>query len=210
MDINNLVRRLDNSRTVDMALPDAGRYFVALDLPRSAVDLLGAAQEGLRESLAAGARVKWVRPENLHLTLKFLGDRVTCKTAEAVIEALRGAAAGLSAFEVEVVGLSAFPSSRKARVLWAGVSDPEDRLSELHEAVEDALNPLGFDSSDFHAHITLGRVRDRKARPDLTGLLDPMSEKRFGGVDVRGVTLYRSILTPQGPQYEDIAECALR
>ena len=186
-----------------MALPETGRYFVALDLGPQVLGALGRAQGELRGS--GGPPIRWTRPEAMHLTLKFLGGSVPRSAAEGAVAAMGPALAGSSPFELGVRGLGAFPSPERARVLWAGVEDPSGALSALQSSIESGTAGLGPPTGEFHAHVTLGRLRDRRGRADLSGLIEPMAERSFGGVDVREAVLYRSELTPRGPRYEAVA-----
>lgn len=186
------------------------RCFVALDLATDVVNELRAVQEELRGQLGELARLKWVSPAAMHLTLKFLGDRVDVGVAPALQEALRKAARKRPTFELQVRGVGAFPTADAARVLWAGLQAPAD-LSELRETVEERFEEIGFRRAlrEFSAHVTLGRVRDRDSTPDLSKTLAPLQARRFGGAPVDSVVLYRSTLTPKGPRYEALARAEL-
>ena len=186
-----------------MALPETGRYFVALDLGPRVLAALSQAQEEMRAADAPD--IRWASPGSMHLTLKFLGGSVPRSEAEGAVAALGPALAGSSPFEIEVRGLGAFPSARRARVLWAGVGDPSGTLSELQSSIESEMAGLGPPAMEFHAHVTLGRLRDRRGRADLSGLIEPMAGRRFGSVGVREAALYRSKLGPQGPMYEAVS-----
>jgi 2'-5' RNA ligase len=186
-----------------MALPETGRYFVALDLGPQVLGALGEAQGELRES--GGPPMRWTRPEAMHLTLKFLGGSVPRSMAEGAVAAMGPALANSGPFELEVRGLGAFPSPKRARVLWAGIEDSGGALSALQSSIESEMAGLGPPTGEFHAHVTLGRLRDRRGRADLSGLIEPMAERSFGSVNVHEVVLYHSTLTPQGPRYEDVA-----
>ena len=184
-------------------MQETGRYFVAIDPGPGVLGALGEAQEELRES--GGPPIRWTRPEAMHLTLKFLGGNVARSAAEGAVAAMGPALAGSAPFELEVRGLGAFPSPKRARVLWAGAEDPSGALSALQSSIESETAGLGPPTREFHAHVTLGRLRDRRGRADLWGLIEPMAERSFGTVDVREAVLYRSELTPQGPRYEAVA-----
>ncbi len=186
-----------------MGLPDTGRYFIALDLGQKVLSALWQAQEEMR--VADAPDIRWTGPESMHLTLKFLGGSVARSAAEGAVAALGPALAGSSPFGIAVRGLGAFPSPKRARVLWAGVEDPSGSLSALQSSIESETAGLAPPVREFHAHVTLGRLRDRRGRADLSGLIEPMAERSFGGVDVREAVLYRSELTPQGPRYEAVA-----
>jgi 2'-5' RNA ligase len=188
-------------------LQETGRYFVAIDLGPGVLGALGEAQEGLRES--GGPPIRWTRPESMHLTLKFLGGSVARSAVEGAVAALGPALAGSGPFGIAVRGLGAFPSPKQARVLWAGVEDPSGGLSALQSSVESKTAGLGPPAGDFHAHITLGRLKGRGRGADLSGPIEAMADRRFGPVDVHEAVLYRSELGPQGPRYEAAARLPL-
>ena len=187
-----------------MALPETGRYFLAIDLGPEVLDSLGETQEDLRGF--DGPPIRWTPPEAMHLTLKFLGGSVPRSVAEEAVAALGPALAGSSPFEIGVRGLGAFPYQKSARVLWAGIEDPSGALSALQSSIESGLAGLGPPARDFHAHVTLGRLRDRRGRADLSRLIEATADRPFGSVDVREAVLYRSELSPQGPRYEAVAK----
>ena len=177
------------------------RCFVALDLAGEVVDSLRAAQGELRQALGGDPRVKWVSPAAMHLTLKFIGDRVDLGVTPAVTEALQKATRRVPAFHLQVRGVGAFPKPDAARVLWAGLRAPGD-LDELWGCIEDRLEDVGFkrQARGLSPHVTLGRVRDHKATPDLSTTLQPLADRDFGPSPVHSVVLYRSTLTQQGPR----------
>ena len=188
-----------------MGLPETGRYFLAIDLSPEVLDALGEAQERLRS--AGGPAIRWTRPEaTMHLTLKFLGGSVPRIAIEGAVAAMGPALAGSSPFELEVRGLGAFPSNQRARVLCAGVEDPSGGLSALQSSIESEMAGLGPSTKEFHAHVTLGRLKERGRRADLTSLIAPLAERSFGEFEVRETILYRSTLTPEGPRYEVVTK----
>lgn len=148
--------------------------------------------------------MRWIKPENVHLTLKFLGD-----VREEALENLRAvvgeACAGHSSFDVGLAGLGAFPSARRARILWVGVDEGSEALISLAADVDGALAPLGFERENrpYTPHLTLGRVRDRPAALDLP---DP----RKLGFQVRHVELVKSTLTERGAIYQTVEAFALK
>ncbi len=190
-----------------MGIPDTGRYFIALDLGQKVLSALWQAQEEMR--VADAPDIRWTGPESMHLTLKFLGGSVARSAAEGAMAALGPALAGSSPFEIAVCGLGAFPSPERARVLWAGVEDPSGSLYALQSAVESQTTGLGPPARDFHAHVTLGRLKERGRGADLSGPIEAMADRRFGSADVREAVLYRSELGPQGPRYEAVARVPL-
>jgi 2'-5' RNA ligase len=154
--------------------------------------------------------VSWVAPENFHVTVKFLGH-VDDARVQRVIEALHTAARGHAPFDLEVRGLGAFPSTTRARVLWAGLTCGTAALGTLAASVEDALAPLGFAREDrpFSPHITLARVREPRRAPELAEALSVASGRRFGRVAVPEIALMRSDLSPRGARYTTLASISL-
>lgn len=178
------------------------RLFAALWLPEP---LAEAARRRL-ERLRAGARgVRWVRPEQLHLTLKFLGETPGDRRP-AVEGALAGAAAAGRPIDLRLTSGGVFPSGGPPRVLWLG-AEPAGELAALAGAVDEALAPLGFppESRPFRPHLTLGRA-EPGAVFDRAILAREMAEPPA----VAGsLALVRSVLGPGGPQYTTIAEWPL-
>lgn len=178
------------------------RLFIAVSLPEAMKGLLSDLQASWKKK-AEG--VRWVRPEGLHLTLKFLGDVPSCKV-EAIGKVMEEVARSFPPFEVEVRGAGAFPNLRRPRVLWVGVSDPEGRLKGLFKALEKGLRKLGFpeEERDFHPHLTLGRV---KAGGDFSFLQG--EEVHVGVLPVREVVLFKSELRPEGALYHALFSAPL-
>lgn len=177
-------------------LPDAVRAALAAEIDR----------------LATRARdVAWVAPENLHLTLKFLGG-VEPDRLEQVAAALGAAAAAAGPFELALRGLGAFPSPDRPRVVWAGVHAGGPAVAALAARVEDALGPLDFprEARAFSAHVTLGRIREPRRRAALGAALAAGAEKDFGRFRVGQMALMRSDLSPRGTRYTALASWPLR
>lgn len=175
------------------------RTFVALDLPVNVQKELAAFCAPLQRLDVA---VSWIRPDRIHLTLKFLGN-VEESTVEAIGEALRGAVETVRPFQLRSGGCGAFPSMREMRVIWVGVHGDLEPLTDLHRRVEGALERLGFarENRPFRAHLTLGRVKGRRGLKVLQEAL--IARQAYQGVifDVSEVVLYKSELKPEGAQY---------
>ncbi len=183
---------------------------MAVLLPEDVRASLAGAAARLR---AAAPDVAWVAPENLHVTLKFLGQ-VDEAHLHALAAALAAAARGGPAFEARVVGLGAFPSVGRPRVLWAGVRDGAEALAALAARVEAACVGLGFapETRPFAAHVTLGRVRSLRCprrAPRLADLLDAAAGEELGRLRVERVALMESRLSPHGARYLERASAPL-
>lgn len=181
------------------------RLFVAVLVADDLRPPLAAAQERLR---ASGAAVKWVAPANFHFTLKFLGE-VPDRRVQDIEAALAKIPPGLGASALTLRGLGAFPSPRRPRVLWAGVTAGAEPLQALAVGVEQALAALGFarEARPFSAHLTIGRVE--RPTPDLTARLEREQATAFGTMPVTAFCLMRSVLHPSGPEYTVVTQYAL-
>jgi 2'-5' RNA ligase len=182
-----------------------GRAFVAVVPPAPVLDAIA------RVVAAAGSPPpgwRWTPREQWHLTLQFLG-RVD--DAEAVVAAIQRAARSLPAFDARLGGGGAFPSARRAGVVWAGVSGGSDAFTELAARVAVALEPLGYEPEPgrFHPHLTVARARGRERR-DGRVLVEALGAATLGerfGVDE--VVLFESRTRPEGAQYVVRARCPL-
>jgi 2'-5' RNA ligase len=181
------------------------RLFIAVNLPDDLRGKLVSVQEQLpRHGL------KLVEPENLHLTLKFLGE-VSEDAVSEVGCAMTEAVADQASFEVEVAGLGAFPDLRRPRVVWAGVTRGRQDVVSLQTRLEDALQSLGFQrEKDFHPHVTLARVKLPAAARTIAEVVRGAKSAVFGSFAVREVDLMKSTLTLKGPVYEKVLSARLR
>jgi 2'-5' RNA ligase len=154
--------------------------------------------------LPSDDRVRWIRPENVHLTLKFLGD-VQGLLLDSLSAALREICASHAPFDATLAELGAFPSARRAQILWAGVGAGSDRLRSLAGEIDATLAPLGFEREKrpYVPHLTLGRVRGRPTNFELT------SGKEDLGFWIQHVELMESTLTTEGAIYRTVESFAL-
>jgi 2'-5' RNA ligase len=184
---------------------------VAVPVDPRLAPALAAVLHNVQRALPAGA-VKWVRPENLHLTLHFLGE-VPAARLETVREPLGAACAGTPSMTAQVAGLGCFPDPRRARVLWLGVHEPTGRLAALQGRIAAALASFGPAAAParFHPHLTLGRVKDLPPaqRRELAARLQTCRVERVGDWLMDRVALVRSELRPDGPRYTELAAIPL-
>lgn len=202
-------RRPASRTSRSTSVPDGVRLFLALNLPPDVRAALHAAAEPLRAAAPRG--VGWVRPDGLHLTLKFLGD-VERAGAEALVAALAPAVARHLAPTLEVRGVGAFPNPARPRVVWAGV-EAAPRLELLQHEVEAICATLGYEVEGraFRPHITLGRVRDDAPREVLAALAAAVPATSVSArVAVDTVDLMESTLLPGGARHEAVARLPLR
>ena len=183
------------------------RCFVAVNLPGEIREEVGKFTASLKEITGA---VRWTRPENIHLTLKFLGN-VDQDTLQELCAALDGALAGHLSFSLTVKGAGVFPPRGRPRVVWVGLAGETAALAALQSAVESALEPLGFprEKRPFTPHLTVGRVRDPRRSGSLGSAIAANREREWGQCVVDRVHLMRSELFPTGPRYSILREVRL-
>ncbi len=184
------------------------RTFVAVDISS---ELRAACQALLAEVRELPGQVRWVRPESLHITLKFLGN-IPAEQIPAIEQALSAAVNQLPVFTLQSNTLGGFPSLERPRVIWLGISgDGLATLQTLQQQVEQALVPLGFEpeSRPFTPHLTLGRV---KAPFNLRQIVQTLQQHQFAPIafTVREVLLMRSQLHRDGARYTPLARFPLK
>ncbi len=181
------------------------RAFLAFEVAEEVTARLLAAGEELKRT---GADMSMVGRDNIHFTVKFLGDvpEGTVAEIDARIQRL-----GLRSIEVAVRGVGVFPDLQRPRVVWAGVAaDDEKAMETLSNGVIEALDGIGRpDDHEFHAHITLARVRGPRNKEALVSYVRKNAALDFGTTKIRSLKLKSSLLTPSGPIYSDIREYAL-
>ena len=184
------------------------RTFIAVEL---SMDVRGLAKTAIRKLSAADADVRWVEPENMHLTMKFLGDIDPLDTLE-VCQAVEAAVAPIPPFDVLFGGVGAFPAADRPRTLWLGVTDGLEELTELHQAIEQAMADCGYppEARRFHPHLTFGRVRGGRNISELSELVTSLADSGSGSTDIDEVVVMSSELTRQGPIYTPLGHAELR
>jgi 2'-5' RNA ligase len=183
------------------------RTFIALDVPQE--DVLGEMVSVQTDLAETRADLKMVSRENLHFTVKFLGEISEAQVTE--VES-RLAALELRRAEVRLRGIGAFPHARRPSVIWTGVA-PEDnqKIAPLAEKVITALQGIGqTEERGFQAHITLARVRSGRNREALFAFLEKHADHDFGLVSLESLNFKSSELTPRGPVYSDIRTYKLK
>ena len=175
------------------------RCFVALNLPPELKGGLAELEARLKE---ARADVSWVKPENIHLTLKFLGGVEETRIPlikRAIQEGLRGG----GPLVLSLAGLGVFPNPRSPRVIWVGVEGDTERMEKLQKRLEQALEEVGFprEARSFSPHMTLGRMRSRQGTAGLMELVERLGEYRAGSIQAESIELMRSQLHPAGAIY---------
>lgn len=182
------------------------RLFVAIEFSPAVRKALVDLQRRLD---AHGSIVRWVPAEQLHLTVKFLGE-VDDRKVAAVGAAVTECGTHLAAFDMNTAGAGCFPPRGSVRIVWGGVTDSSGRLGALVESVEAAMESQGFarERRPFSPHITIGRVREGAATDALRAAVGAAS---LASVDqeVAGMTLMSSVLSPRGPTYAPVCRARL-
>ena len=177
------------------------RTFIAIELSHEFKQALADLQNALRRS---DADVKWVEPDNIHLTLKFLGE-VAEEFAGGVKGTLDTAVTGSTPFEMNLSGIGVFPKLTFPRIVWVGIDDGIEETRKIAEKLDEELFKLGFakEEREFTAHLTIGRVRSAKNKQALKDAIESLSSQpsTINSQRVTAINLYQSTLTPQGPIY---------
>ncbi|KYH39874.1 MAG: hypothetical protein AYL32_014570 [Candidatus Bathyarchaeota archaeon B26-2] len=179
------------------------RTFIAFDVEEEAVlRRITSVQRMLAET---GADLRLVNPKNIHITVRFLGE-ISPQMVDRVYQEMMKVS--FSAFKVELKGLGAFPNLHHARVVWTGIGRGAEELTSIFDQLEPNLRRLGFkpDRRGFSPHLTIARVRTRRAKDALARCIMDLSDYEFGIVSARCLRLKKSVLTPRGPIYSTLKE----
>ena len=188
------------------------RSFIAIELPEEVKTGLNRLQAELK--LPQHTFVKWVAPEGIHLTLKFLGNISPQKVAE-IINVMEQASQGISPFQLQITEVGAFPNMRQPRVLWLGIKGELDKLIAWQKRIDNGLIPLGFakETRPFTPHLTLARLREGVSpedRRDFGELVMKTPVEVNFKVNVNSLSLMKSQLLPGGAVYSRLAEVKLK
>ena len=188
------------------------RAFIALELPSGLKNELAELETQLKK--ASPPVVKWVDPNSIHVTLKFLGE-ISEDSIEELMLAIEESVQGTIPFQLEVRGVGAFPGLDRPQVLWVGVKGELEIITQLQKKIESNTEQLGFprESRAFSPHLTLGRVRDEAGpneRRRLGKLLADTTFTALHNIDVDAVNLMKSQLTPGGAIYSCIGSVKLK
>jgi 2'-5' RNA ligase len=183
------------------------RTFIAIELPEKIIYTIRKVQEEIK---SYGLKIRWVRPENIHLTLKFLGD-IQAADTENVARAVSESATGYPPISLAVKGIGVFPGIKKPRVLWLGISKQLDLLTALQKTLDEKLEAMGFpkEKRPFRGHLTLGRIKseiDPKTLHDVLKEFTQFESERFFA---DRIILYKSDLKPKGAVYTKLIETYL-
>ena len=181
------------------------RAFLAID---SDDDLKPKINKIIREFKQIDANIKYVELQNLHFTLKFFGD-IDTEGIDLISEKVEKVMKDFGPFDIKIKGCGAFPNKNRIKVIWVGL-DEDKILKDLHDKLDKEFNSIGFDlDKKFSSHLTLGRMRSAKGKDKVKDTLEKYENMDIGSMEVTGIVLKKSTLTPNGPIYEDLIEFRL-
>jgi 2'-5' RNA ligase len=178
------------------------RLFLAIPVEEEILRSLERGVSRLRESRAA---VRWVRPEAIHQTIKFLGE-TRQERVDTLIRSTTAVCDRFQPFPISVTGLGAYPDPRRPRVIWAGVRELSGSLQRLWKSIEETTEKLGWlrEKRGFSPHITLGRVKGSINLARLSEIIMSMENEHWGDQEAGNLVLYHSRLNPDGARYEKV------
>jgi 2'-5' RNA ligase len=182
------------------------RLFVAVDLNESVRKRLAEIQRKLD---SADYDLKIVEPENLHLTLKFLGE-VDEGTCERVKDLISEAIKDVHAFALSFEGIGYFGNGRFMKVVWAGVKEGKEELVRAAKSLDERLSFIRKDEHDMSPHLTIARVKSGRNVQNLAREVNSLRDVKIGEVRVKEICLKKSVLTPEGPVYSDVKAFPLK
>lgn len=182
------------------------RCFISVNLPDEAKTAMGSFITELKKT---GADVKWVVAENIHLTLKFLGN-IDESLIPGIAEALSKKLSLYDAFYITIADVGCFPSEKRPRVIWVGIKD-SDVLTNMQKDVDAVMTGFGFapEVRPFSPHLTVGRVRSLKKVAELTKRFADFRRSDFGRVGISAIHIMKSELKPAGAEYSSLCRISL-
>jgi len=182
------------------------RSFIAIDIDESLKNKIVDIQNNIGSKYL---KIKFVEPENLHFTLKFLGE-IEEKNIEDIYKILQKNLENYKSFEIDLKGLGAFPSFSYIRVLWIGIQDESNSLINIADGLNIDLRKSGFKKEKkLIPHLTIGRVKFVKDKEKISQILKELQNVKIGKMVVDRILIKKSVLTSKGPIYSDLKEVRL-
>jgi len=180
------------------------RSFLAVDPPREIIDAIGMIQDRLRKNIQGD--IRWVRPQGIHLTLKFFGAISESDVANISL-VVENTTSNIAPFTLGIKRVGAFPDVKRPRVLWLGMDGDVDTLIRLQKEVDAELQKYGFEKEDrtFRPHLTLARIKDPRGLIGLAKIMEKRENYEAGSFSAAGLNLFKSDLTPKGAVYTKLA-----
>ena len=184
------------------------RAFLAIRLPDDVAATLGHLTNQVAQARVDGLMP--VRPENMHLTLKFFGN-INARQVESIVDSVTHTVKSIRPFTLRLGNVGAYPNNRSPRVLWVGLDGDVAPLQDVHRRIETALGQVAIepDAREFRPHLTIARIRDRASHTERRKAAEALFSAEFRSgltVPVDRINLIRSILLPDGPEYTSLAE----
>ncbi|MBW2646020.1 MAG: RNA 2',3'-cyclic phosphodiesterase [Deltaproteobacteria bacterium] len=188
--------------------PGTIRSFIAIELPGQVIEAIKKLQEDLRKY---GLGIRWVRPENIHLTLKFLGN-ISEEDVAPITSVLKTATDTTEPFHLRGQGLGIVPGISRPQVIWIGMSGDVEPLKQFQLRVEEGLEQLGFpkEKRPFRSHLTIGRVKGKLEKRILLEAIEQLGIFESDSFIADSIILFRSDLQRSGAVYTKLAEVPLR
>lgn len=188
-------------------MSDNLRTFIAIDIPGNILSEIRELQEGIKDY---GFKIRWVRPESIHLTLKFLGDIKAVKINE-IAEAISKTVVRYTPISLQAKGVGVFPGIKRPQVLWVGLAGQLEPLVSLQKTLDENLETIGFpmEKRPFKGHLTMGRMKakiDVKKFGDVLMTFRSFESEAF---TADRIILYKSELKPSGAVYTELASVSL-
>jgi RNA 2',3'-cyclic 3'-phosphodiesterase len=183
---------------------DKFRGFIAIEVPIT--DQILRFQEDIKKT---SAQVKLVEPENIHITLKFLGD-TPINQIESIESIIKNAISSTKKHIIRLEGTGVFPNENYIKVIWIGIKDT-DLIAQIAESINTQCSTIGFqkDKRGFSAHLTIGRLKSSTGKEQIVDVLNSYKDTLFSEIVVNEIHLKKSTLTPKGPIYETLSTIPL-
>lgn len=183
------------------------RLFIAIDMSDEIKKRLAELIEVFRK---IDADVRWVKPEGMHITLKFLGE-IDGNIKDNIVDILKRTASERYPFTIKFHGVGVFPDFRRPRVIWLGIEKGRDELKDIAKELDVGLSTLGLprEEREYEPHLTIGRVKTGRGRKELIETINAYDRLNLPGLYVTRISLIESILKREGPEYKTVESCNL-
>jgi 2'-5' RNA ligase len=184
-------------------MPDTIRTFIAVEIPESIISGIRELQQGINDY---GVDIRWIRPENIHLTLKFLGD-VEAVDVDKISEAISKTVDGVASIPLKAKGIGVFPDIKRPRVLWVGLTGQLEFLIRLQKTLDENLKGIGFrqEKRPFKGHLTIGRIKAKMNAKKFGEALMAFRNFESETFVADKIILFKSELKPRGAFYTYLA-----